>query len=358
MRSTASRLIFTAPAALAACILTSLVAIPGAAVPGDPIIPAAPSCAIELVSGDPATAPPAPTCYDPSGSDLDEFLVPYVTDANGKVVSYDNGVWSPYKWDAPNSTRGAGQVLVRSTYFSQTTGGYVSGHSWNLTFNTLVTATPAQNRYWVEVGACTREGGPRTVTAYFANEVGGDSRYIGRVFPSASAEKDGGGVAFDTQPALRVYDGATVAIPLVSQAYQGNGLYGGYTYVVTYWLEDTSSLPNSGAGTRRVGGTVTVDVPNCDRHTNGPGTGTGTSAEPKAKIVVLKRGAVFSKVKVILGSRKATAATKYTVVRDPRQGRAIKKTFVTKFKSVKYRNVRNGTLIKVRASKLIAKRRV
>ena len=328
-----------------AMMLSTLGSISAAsAVPGDPIIPTAPSCVIELVSGDPATAPPVPTCYDPSGSDLDEFLVPNINDANGRHIGYENGAWSPYKWDSPNSTNGASQVFVQSTYYDPAVGMYVNGHAWNLTFNTSITATPAANGYWVVVGDCLPGSTSiRAATAYFRNEAGADSRYIGSVLPKAWSPKS---VAVGTQAALRVLDGATIAVPLVSDVSQGSGLAAGYTYTVDYWLQDTNSLPDSGAGTRRIGGSVAIDVPTCNPFATVPPP--AASAAPKAKIVVLKRGPVFSKVKVVLGSRKATEPTKYKVIRKPLRGKTLRKTFNTKFKVVKYYKIRKGTVIKVR----------
>ncbi len=321
------------------------------AAPGDPIIPTTPSCIIELVSGDPATVPPAPTCYDPSGSDLDELLVPVYTDGSGWDVSYVDSNMSPYKSSAPNSTNGASQVQVQSMRYDASLGGYVNGHAWRLSFNTSVTASPSQNGYSVSVGACVGYN-TRQVTANFHNAAGLDGRYVGHVFPRAYAT--GAGV-LDTQPAYRVYDGASVAIPLVYVAEDGNGIIGGYTYTVDFWLTDTNSLPNSGAGTRRLGGSVKVDVPACNTGSTPPSTG---SSSPQAKIVVLKRGPIFNVVKVVLGSRKATEPTKYKVIRNPRKGPTLRKTYDTKHKVVKYYKVRKGTVIKVRFKTKVLRRTI
>ena len=333
-------------------MLAALVSTPAAsAAPGDPIIPSSPTCIVTLTSGDPATAPPAPTCYDPSGSDLDELLVPVYYDASGYDVSYVNSNMGPYKTASPNSTNGASQVLVQTMRFDPSVGGYVKAHAWQLTFNTSVTATPSPNGYAVSVGSCVNSN-TRQVTASFRNEAGPDGRYIGYVFPQAYAT---GVTVLDTQPASRVYDGATVSIPLVYIAEDGNGIAGGYTYTVDFWLTDTSSVPGSGAGTRRLGGSVKVYVPSCKEGTVPPSTST---TKPQAKIVVLKRGPVFNKVRVVLGSRKATEPTAYKVIRDPRKGKTLRKTYDTKFKKVTYYKIRKGTVIKVRFQTKVLRRRI
>lgn len=312
------------------------------AAPGDPIIPSAPSCVIELVSGDPATAPPAPTCYDPSGSDLDELLAPLYYDGNGKQVVYHNSEsWSPYKWDQPNSTHGAGQVNVGATFFDPSLGYYVERFSWTLAFNTSVTAQPNANAYWVVVGDCKFGGAVpvRPATAYFRNEAGVDGRYVGHVSATTGTN----------QPvsATRVLEGATVGLPLIVDSSQP-GLSASTeqdrTYHLTYWLEDRSTVAGSGEATRRIGMELSVLVRACNRNSGG----TGSTVEPKAKIVVVKRGPVFSKIKVVLGSRKATEPTRYKIIRDPRRGPTLRKTFNTKFKVVTYYKVRKGTVIKVR----------
>lgn len=340
--------------------LASLVSAPAThAAPGDPIIPTAPTCVVTLVSGDPATAPPAPTCYDPSGSDLDEFLVPLFYDSGGRQVIYQDAAWSPFKWDQPNSTKGASLVSVQTQRYDSSSGGYVGDHAWSLSFNTAVTGAPAANNYWVTVGECLGRLGVRRVTAFFKNEVGqsADGRYIGYVYPSASAK--GVSSLLDTQPIYRVYDGATVAMPLIYDEEMGAGVLSGYVYTVDFWLEDRSTLPNSGGGTRRLGASVTVDVPACSLGPSDPGDdGSATVVEPRAKIKVVKRGPVFSKVKVVLGSRKATVPTKYKVIRDPKHGRTLKKVYNTKFKVVKYHKVRKGTVVKVRFKTKVLKRRV
>ena len=333
---------FTSRVAALAIMLPTTVALailPSHAVPGDPIIPTSPSCVVALVpgSGDPSTAPPAPTCYDPSGADLDEFLVPPSTGPQG--VAYFDGSFNPYKSDAPNSTRGASQVRVQSMYFDAQMG-FVNGHAWDLTFNTAVTATPGPNGYWVEVGACISDE-VRVATAYFRNDVaGGDGRYVGYVLPTADGGADGVSVA--TQPALRVLDGATVAIPLRYDAARA-GLIGGVTYQVKYTLIDSNSLPNSGAGTKRIGGTVSVNVPTCRPVIQPPTQG----VKPKAKISLVKKGRTFDTVKVVMGDKKAAAPTRYKVIRDPKRGRTLKKAFTVTYK-VKYYKVPKGTVVKVR----------
>lgn len=333
-------------ATLTALIATSLSMLgsvsSASAAPGEPIIPMTPSCVVELVTGDPATAPPAPTCYDPSGSDLDEFLVPVYVDSFGWGVSYVDPSMNPYAKDRPNSTRGASQVSVQAMWYDPSMGGYgYSGHAWRLTFNTSVTAAPSPNSYSVSVGGCVGNN-LRQVTASFRNEAGPDGRYVGHVYPQAYAN---GVNVLDTQPAQRVYDGSTVDIPLVYVAEDGNGILGGYTYTVDFYLTDTNSVAGSGSGTRRLGGSVKVNVPSCK-----PGStpGTGDSVKPRAKIVVLKRGKVFNVVKVMMGSREATQKTRYKVIRDPRKGRTLRKAYVTKHKVVTFYKVRKGTVVKVR----------
>ena len=350
--------------AVVATITTSLItALPilgsvsaASAAPGDPIIPASPSCVVQLVSGDPASAPPAPTCYDPSGPDLDEFLVPLYYDSAGKQVTYRSDAWSPYKWDQPNSTYGAGQVHVVAAYFDPSLGGYVDRFRWTLAFNTSVTSVPTANAYWVTLGECTTVSGftTRLATAYMRNEVGVDGRYVGYVLPAASGEN--GNSVFDTQPALRVLEGATVAMPLVADAPYKVGLSPGTTYTIKYWLEDRNSLPTSNGAGRRVGGEVSVYVPKCgDDSSSG---GSGTTVPPTAKIKVVKRGPVYSKVKVVLGSRKATEATKYRVTIDPPRGKTIRKSYVTKFKVLKYPKLLNRTVVKVRFGIKLVRMRV
>ncbi|MDQ5932121.1 MAG: hypothetical protein QG649_206 [Patescibacteria group bacterium] len=340
---------------IVAMVLTLLGSItaPASAVAGDPIIPPTPSCTVTLVSGDPVLAPPAPTCYDPSGSDLDEFLVPLYYDVSGNQVIYRSASWSPYKWDQPNSSRGSSQVSVFAATYDSVMGGYVDKHSWTLSFNTASIAQPPANAYWVVVGKCDWTAGSpfRPVTAFFRNEVGVDGRYVGYLSLETGV----------TEPAeaMRVLDGATVGLPLVVDEYQ-LGLPADNDQVeifeVAYWLEDRSTVPGSGVGTRRMGAKLQISVPACRYDGNDPGT--GTSVKPQAKIIVLKRGPVYSKVKVVLGSRKATQPTRYQVIRDPRRGPTLRKTYLTKYKAVTYYKVKRGTLIKVRSKTVLAKRRV
>lgn len=340
-------------AAITTLLITSLPVLgsvsAASAVPGDPIIPTSPSCVVQLVTGDPATAPPAPTCYDPSGSDLDEFLVPHYVDASGRRVLYVDQNMNMYWNDRPNSTKGASQVSVQSQHYDPSVGMYVNGHAWVLGFNTAVTAAAGSESYWVTVGGCLGNDKIRQATAYFRNEPS-DGRYVGYVYPQATHD---GGDALDTQPALRVYEGSTVGIPLVSSAYMGAGLVSGHIYTVKYWFEDRNSLQGSGAGTRRLGGQVTVEVPDCKIATQDP-----VGVAPQAKIVVLKRGPAYSQVKVVLGSRTATVPTRYQVIRDPRWGLTVRKTYLSKYKVVRYYKVKRGTVIKVRFKTVLARRRV
>lgn len=331
-----------------AMVLSATVSIPAAsAATGDPIIPTTPTCTVTLVSGDPATAPPAPTCYDPSGSDIDEFLVPYYFDANGYRVAYENGAWSPYKWDRPNSTNGASQVFVQSTYYDPAVGMYVNGHAWTLTFNTAVTAQPTANGYWVSVGACADAPGSdvRTATAFVRNESGLDGRYIGSVYPESYAK---GITVARTQPASRVYDGATVAIPLVIDQYTP-GLTTDYTYTVKFWLTDRGEAWDDETD-RRLGATLSVYVPKCSGSTS-------PSNRPSARIVKLKPKPPFSKAKVVLGKRSVTKATKYRVVVNPKVGKTVRKTIVTKHKVLRFK-LRGGGVVKVRFNGKVVRKHV
>jgi hypothetical protein len=322
------------------------------AVPGDPIIPTSPSCVVQLVSGDPVTAPPAPTCYDPSGSDLDELLVPVYTDGYGWPVSYVDSGMGPLNNAGPNSTYGASQVSVQSKEYDPASGMYVVRHGWMLTFNTSVTAAPTPDSYWVTLGECKTAAGftTRLATAFMRNEAGADSRYIGYVLPEADGEN--GTSVFDTQPAYRVLDGATIGMPLVADSPYKLGLDPGMTYTVKYWLEDRNSLATSSGAGSRLGGQVSVYVPKC----GGDVTPPADTVKPSAKIIVLKRGPVFRTVKVVLGSRQATAPTSYKVIRDPRRGPTLRKTYVTKYKTVTYYKVRKGTVIKVRFNTTLLRR--
>ena len=336
--------------------LAGLVIVPAVhAAPGDPIIPTTPTCTVTLTSGDPATAPPPPTCYDPSGADLDEVLVPYYVDTQGYEVPYVDADMDPLYHDRPNSSYGASQMQVSVKGYDPAQGFYVITHTWTLSFGTGVTYEPTPNTYWVELGECKTSGGftTRLATAYMRNEPGPDGRYIGYVGPGATG--DNGNSVFDTQPAYRVLDGATVGMPLVADLPYKLGLDPGTTYTVKFWLEDRNSLPASAGANSRVGGQVRVYVPKCGSDTSTPGTG---SVEPRAKIKIIKRGPVFSKVKVVLGSRKATTPTKYKVIRDPKHGRTLRKTYDTKFKVVKYYKIRKGTVVKVRFKTVLAKRRI
>lgn len=345
--------VLIAPMAVVLTMTAPIVGVaPASAAPGDPIIPATPSCTVTLVSGDPAIAPP-PTCYDPSGSDLDEFLVPNVNDANGNHIAYEDGSWNPYNWDRPNSTNGASQVFVQSTHYDSTAGGYVNGPAWTLSFNTAITATPGPNTYWVSVGACKMGSQGlwvREATAYITNVAGSDGRYIGEVYPEATA--DGGGLtAIDTKPVKRIYDGATIGIPLITFDVQKPGLNPGYTYKVKFWLADQGPAGDPANTARRLGATLLVDVPKCGT------SGTPITVKPTAKIVLLHKGRVYNRVKVVLGSRQATKATHYRVIINPKRGKTIRKSYTVSYKAVTYKKIRKGTVIKVRFGTRVVLRR-
>ena len=331
-------------------MLAALVGIPTAsAVPGDPIIPLTPSCTVTLVSGDAATAPLAPTCYDPSGNDQDELLVPSEAVSG---VSYVGADMNPYWYDRPNSTNGASQVSVQSMYYDTTQGMFVKGHAWRLDFNTAVTAVPTANSYWVELGSCVNSSTTaRRVTAFFKNEVGTDGRYLTNVYPEASAN-NGGVDVFDTEPASRVYDGATVGVPLITYKDRQPGLTPGYTYQVKFWVSYTGDVFSS--ETRQLGATQSVYVPKCGK---GSEPVVGSAARPKAVITVLNKGRVFSRVKVALGGKQATRAT-YRVIRDPKHGRTIRKTYTTRHKVLRYDRVRKGTVVKVRFGGKVVRKRI
>jgi hypothetical protein len=358
-RNTKSSWVVLPLTTIVAMVLTLLGSItaPASAVASDPIIPPTPSCTVTLVSGDPVTAPPAPTCYDPSGSDLDEFLVPLYYDGAGLEVLYVDTNQNRYWSDRPNSTMGASQVSVRSKQYIPSSGMYGITHSWFLGFNTAVTVPAGLNNYWVSVGQCITSAGitVREATAFITNEPGADGRYIGYVYPRAGTT---GADALDTEPAFRVYDGSTRAIPLVTEKNNQRGLRPGKIWTVTFFLEDRSSVDGSGAGTRRVGAEVQVDVPSCGSGSGEPPETDPSAVKPQAKIIVLKRGPVYSKVKVVLGSRKATQPTRYRVIRDPRRGPTLRKTYLTKYKAVTYYKVKRGTVVNVRSKTVLAKRRV
>lgn len=335
----------------ATALLTTIVAVAtpadaAAGTPGDPIIPTTPSCSIILTAGDPATAPPAPTCYDPSGADLDEFLVPRYVDATGHSGGYEDGNWNPYNWDRPNSTKGASQVTVQSTRYDPAVGFYVKDHAWTLTFNTSVTGTEAGETYRAVVvpGTCNPQTSQWQVEWLAQNLPDATHRYIpsieGSIYRLADDTTLPPGMIDEYVHAERVYDGREASLGVESM------------YPGTYKFAATKGDKTSGWQDWR------LEVPTCGS-VRGPDADANDTAvvKPRARIALVKRGAVFSTVKVVLGDRKATIPTRYKVIRDPRSGPTLRKSVATTRKTVRYR-VPNGTLIKVRAKTLLAKRRI
>lgn len=330
-----------------AMVLSATVSIPAAsAATGDPIIPTTPTCTVTLVSGDPSLAP-APTCYDPSGSDIDEFLVPHYYDANGNSVVYDNGEFGLYNWDRPNPTNGASQVFVQSMYYDPAQWMYVNGPAWTLTFNTAVTAAPGANSYWASVGDCQHSyDDVRPVTAWIRNEAGVDGRYISSVYPESWSEEI---TVAETVAMSRVYDGSTNGTSLLVDQ-NTPGLFTGQTYTIRFWLADAGNAMHSTNPARRLGGIIKVFVPKC-------GTSASPSNRPSARIVKLKPKPPFSKAKVVLGSRSVTKTTKYRVVVNPKVGKTVRTTVVTKHKVLRFK-LRGGGVVKVRLpnGKVVRKR--
>lgn len=353
-RNLMTRVVF-APVAMLAMMASMLgVTTTASAASSPPIIPLTPNCVVTLVSGDSATAPPPPTCFDPSGSDQDEFLVPYYLESNGYDVSYVDGQMNPYSSVAPNSTHGASQVIVQSMHYDNAFGGYTNGAAWRLDFGTTVLSVPTPNSYWIEFGECKTVAGitVRGTTAFVRNEIGQDGRYIGSIYPEASANGGAVGVV-DTVAATRLYDGSAVGIPLITFQDDKPGLTPGYTYQVKFWLADEGSAAYSGNPKRWLGATQSVVVPKCGTTTTQP----GSAASPKATITVVHRGHVFNRVKVVMGSRQATKATMYRVTRDPRRGRTVSQSYTVRCKTVEYRKVRKGTVVTVKfAGKTVRKR--
>lgn len=318
-----------------------------AGTPGDPIIPTTPSCSIILTAGDPATAPPAPTCYDPSGADLDEFLVPRYVDATGHSVGYEDGNWNPYNWDRPNSTKGASQVTVQSTRYDPAVGFYVNDHAWTLTFNTSVTGAEAGETYRAVVvpGTCNPQTSQWQVEWLAQNLPDATHRYIpsieGSIYRLADDTPLPPGLIDEHVHAERVYDGHEASLGVESM------------YPGTYKFAATKGDKTSGWQGWR------LEVPTCGRVRGPDADANDTSAvKPRARIALVNRGAVFSKVKVVLGSQKASTPTRYKVIRDPRSGRTLRQSVSTSDKVLRYR-VRNGTLVKVVSGKtLLAKRRI
>lgn len=333
--------------------LTLLGSAPATAGQGDPIIPTSPSCVVTLVSGDPATAPAAPTCFDPSGADEDELLVPLVYSQVGYNVSYVNEDMNPYHTDRPNSTNGASQVSVQSMRYDPGQQMYVPGHAWVLYFNTAVTGPSSANTYWLSVGDCVETAGleVRSVTAFVRNEPGDGGRYIGSFYPDASAP---GVTVSDTATVTRVYDGATVGVPLIAGEFDP-GLFTGYTYTVGFWIDDIGTAEASGSTTRVLGALQTVYVPPCDGSTSTPPP--PLVATPMATITVVHWTRRYRDVSVALGSLRATKPTRYVVVIDPRRGRTIRRTFLTEHQVLSY-HVRKRTLVKVYFSGRVVLRRV
>lgn len=318
-------------------------------------MPASPACVITLVSGDPSLAP-APSCFDPSGSDEDEFTVPNYTDANGNRVSYDKGDWNTLSYDRVYSSGGQAQVGLQAWVYDPSLGEYVVGATWTLNYNLEVTAEPTPNTYWVELGKCNHSSGGipvREATAFVTNGAGADARFIRSVYPSA-ATLDGATETHDTAEITRVFDGATASTPLITFDLYKPGLETGTTYMVKFWQADVGSAKDWDNKSRILASKVRVYVPSCGG-VNGPST------RPRAKISVISCRPASSNVRVELGSKAATKATKYRLVIDPRRGKTFRKTFTTAHKVVKLHRlhrVKKGTLIKVTFGKKVVKKRI
>ena len=279
--------------------------------------------------------------------------MPYYLEPNGYDVSYVDENRTPYYYDRPNSTNGSSQVLVRSMHYDEVVGGYVDGPAWTLDYNTSITAEPTPNVYSVSFGECSSYIGVpfRRATATVYNEVGADGRYIGSVYPEASAM--GGGVdVIDTQTVYRVYDGESVSVPLITFDETMPGLTPGYTYQVTFWLADSGNAGDDSNPTRWAGATQSVYVPECG---DSP---PGHTQRPRASIKVVHHRHVFQTVKVVLGSRQATRPTTYQVERRTARGRTIHEKFTTRYKVVLYRQARSGDVFSVQFGAKVVRKKV
>lgn len=312
-------------ATLTSLIMTvaALATIPAAhAAPGDPIIPATPSCVVQLVSGDPATAPPAPTCYDPSGSDLDEFVVPQnAVNSSGHGVGYVDGNMNQYH--PVNSTNGASQVFIQATSYNPATGTTNNDYSWTLTFSQSVTGTEAGESYRAEVipGTCNSTTSQWQVNWLVYNKPDVTQRYIpvidGSVYRLADDDTTiPPGMIDEFLRVERVHDGRESSLGIESM------------YPGTYKFAATKGSVTSGWQSWR------LEVPSCGRYrgpdaADAPGTGTTTGS-----LTGKFRQLSPTKMKAIVNGRRVDYSVKVKIVIDPKVGKTVIKAFTMKPRSV------------------------
>ncbi|WP_457110217.1 hypothetical protein [Marmoricola sp. URHA0025 HA25] len=144
-------------------------------------------------------APPAPTVFDPSGTDQDAFTIPVVSGAG--YMSLDEATY--YTSGATYPSGGVSQLQLKAT--SCDGFGSCTDTPFTLVFNQAVTGTEAANKYHSVLGACDASLSQTRLTAYIENVADATGRYLPEVSVTAY-NIIGSGATLQT---MRVLDGET-----------------------------------------------------------------------------------------------------------------------------------------------------
>lgn len=203
--------------------------------------------------------PPAPICFDPSGSDQDECTAPSPSqDYMYEVV--ENGASLHY--GEPTSSGGRATLTILVFNNNPPIGQY-SGYSktqFVVTFNTAETAQPASNQYSLVVSdQCTADpnvGDWRPVTVMATNVADDGHRYVADIYAGTSGTTSEGGtgnIVGYADHARRLMDGNTASIELSDT---NNGVWGLRSGVYETSVHiDGADVPAA---------TLHVVVPSCD----------------------------------------------------------------------------------------------